>query len=98
MMDVVGNLERVAVTHPFITPAVVPLKSIVELELTRRANDDWVFGLVRQMTEMMQPLTILPDEQLQERQAMLFSDVIINAEVRRLRLVVGKLVVNLFRL
>ncbi|KAL0577439.1 hypothetical protein V5O48_004549 [Marasmius crinis-equi] len=54
-------LDEIGKVHPFIQAAVAVFKTGVQLELTRRENDDRVLALYATMRDMMSVLTILDE-------------------------------------
>ncbi|KAL0569703.1 hypothetical protein V5O48_012263 [Marasmius crinis-equi] len=52
-------LDEIGKVHPFIQAAVAVFRAGVQLELTRRENDDRVLALYATMRDMMSVLTIL---------------------------------------
>jgi len=47
---------------PFVAMAVLPFQAILQLEFNRRANDGCMLALISLMSDMIQPLSQLPDE------------------------------------
>ncbi|KAF9264173.1 hypothetical protein L218DRAFT_998910 [Marasmius fiardii PR-910] len=56
-----GVLDDVGKLHPFIQVAVVAFKAGIQLELTRRENDDRVLALNMTMCDMMSTLSLLKE-------------------------------------
>ncbi|KAL0568231.1 hypothetical protein V5O48_013758 [Marasmius crinis-equi] len=62
----VDVLDKVSSLHPFVAAAVIAFKTGVQLEITRRENDDRVLALNTTMCEMMsvlKPLLNLEEDQ-----------------------------------